>query len=111
GKTTLLRSIAGLEKPTSGEIYIDDRCVFSASQRLWSPPEARDVGMVFQSYALWPHMSVFQNIAYPLECKHEPKEDIETRVRAIMRAVDLADYADRLPAQLSGGQQQRVALA
>lgn len=111
GKTTLLRSIAGLEQPSQGEILIDGKRVFSSVAGVWVPPERRNVGMVFQSYALWPHMTVFDNIAYPLQCKRVPKQEIAARVESMMDSVGLPGYGDRLPTQLSGGQQQRVALA
>ena len=109
GKTTMLRMIAGFEKPTSGEISIGDRVVSSAS--VFVPPEKRDIGMVFQSYAVWPHMTVFQNVAYPLKIQKLPKATIEEKVKKTLEIVHLSQYADRLPSQLSGGQQQRVALA
>ncbi len=108
GKTTMLRMLAGFEKPTSGTITIDDRVV--SSDKTFVPPERRDIGMVFQSYAVWPHMTVFDNIAYPLKIKKMPKDEIKKKVDAIMEVVHLSQYADRIPSQLSGGQQQRVAL-
>jgi iron(III) transport system ATP-binding protein len=111
GKTTLLRSIAGLEQPQGGEIFIDGQMVYSAANRAWVPPERRGISMVFQSYALWPHMTVFENIAYPLRSRKVDKTTIPQRVGQIMETVGLSAYASRLPSQLSGGQQQRVALA
>ncbi|CAH1696715.1 ABC-type spermidine/putrescine transport system, ATPase component [Hyphomicrobiales bacterium] len=111
GKTTLLRSIAGLEQPQSGEIRIDDKLVYSANSKTWVPPEHRGISMVFQSYALWPHMTVKDNIAYPLVSRKVSKSDISKRVGQVMDAVGLGALGDRYPAQLSGGQQQRVALA
>lgn len=108
GKTTMLRMLAGFEKPTSGTITIDDKVV--SSDKTFVPPEKRDIGMVFQSYAVWPHMTVFDNIAYPLKIKKVPKDVIKQKVDAIMEVVHLSQYADRIPSQLSGGQQQRVAL-
>ena len=108
GKTTMLRMLAGFEKPTSGTITIDDKVV--SSDKTFVPPEKRDIGMVFQSYAVWPHMTVFDNIAYPLKIKKMPKEEIKKKVEEIMEVVHLSQYADRIPSQLSGGQQQRVAL-
>ena len=108
GKTTMLRMLAGFEKPTSGTITIDDKVV--SSDKTFVPPEKRDIGMVFQSYAVWPHMTVFDNIAYPLKIKKVPKDFIKQKVEAIMEVVHLSQYADRIPSQLSGGQQQRVAL-
>ena len=109
GKTTLLRLIAGFEKPTRGEIHIGDNVVYSAKS--FVPPEKRNLGMVFQSYAVWPHMTVFENVAYPLKIKKIPKNEIRERVGKILDTVHLSQYAKRIPAQISGGQQQRVALA
>ncbi|MBQ8161218.1 MAG: ABC transporter ATP-binding protein [Clostridia bacterium] len=109
GKTTILRMIAGFEKPTSGEIWIDDQLVSSAKSLV--PPEKRNIGMVFQSYAVWPHMTVFENVAYPLKIRHAGKAEIQERTEKILTLVHLEQYAQRLPSQLSGGQQQRVALA
>ena len=108
GKTTMLRMIAGFEKPTSGEISIDGRVV--SSDKTFVPPEKRDIGMVFQSYAVWPHMTVFDNVAYPLKIKKYDKATIKQKVDWILEAVHLSQYAQRIPSQLSGGQQQRVAL-
>ena len=108
GKTTMLRIIAGFEKPTTGEVCIDDQVVSSAD--VFVPPEKREIGMVFQSYAVWPHMNVFDNVAYPLKIKKVAKDEIKKRVDAILEVVHLSQYADRMPSQLSGGQQQRVAL-
>ena len=109
GKTTMLRMIAGFEIPTTGEIWIDDKLV--SGGKTFLPPEKRDIGMVFQSYAVWPHMNVFDNVAYPLQINHVKREEIRTRVDKILETVHLSRYADRLPNQLSGGQQQRIALA
>ncbi|WP_160320153.1 ABC transporter ATP-binding protein [Rhodococcus rhodochrous] len=111
GKTTLLRSIAGLEQPQAGEIRIGNRTVYSAATKTLIPPERRALSMVFQSYALWPHMTVFENIAFPLRCRKPPKDQLASRVRRVMEAVDLGRFGERYPSQLSGGQQQRVALA
>ncbi|MCS6771877.1 MAG: ABC transporter ATP-binding protein [Kiritimatiellae bacterium] len=105
GKTTLLRSIAGFYFPDSGSIHIGDRDV----TRL--PPEERDTGMVFQSYALWPHMTVAENVAFGLELRKLPKDEIARRVADALAMVKMADRAEYKPNQLSGGQQQRVALA
>jgi multiple sugar transport system ATP-binding protein len=105
GKTTLLRMLAGLESIDSGTIWIGDRRVNDV------PPSERDVAMVFQNYALYPHFSVFDNIAFPLRTRGIEKRDIDRRVRAAAERVGLADLLMRRPAQLSGGQQQRVALA
>jgi len=105
GKTTTLRLIAGLEKPDSGKIYFGDRDVTML------PPRKRNVSMVFQSYALWPHMKVFDNIAFPLKVKKYPPEEIKKRVRWAAELLQIEELLDRYPAQLSGGQQQRVAVA
>ncbi|MEX6493643.1 ABC transporter ATP-binding protein [Fusobacterium animalis] len=108
GKTTMLRLIAGFEKPSSGEIYIGDKLV--SSEKEFLPPEKRGIGMVFQSYAVWPHMNVFDNIAYPLKIQKISKSEIEERVNQVLKIVHLEQYKDRFPSELSGGQQQRVAL-
>ena len=110
GKTTTLRCIAGLEEPFSGEIVIDGQPVYSASAALFVPPERRNIGMVFQSYAIWPHMTVFQNVAYPL-AKQASRAEIGERVARILDRLSLGALSDRLAPNLSGGQQQRVALA
>ena len=110
GKTTLLRMIAGLETPDTGEIYFDDRCVFSEKKKINVPPEARGLGFVFQDFALWPHMTVFENVAFGLRASKRT-EGLEEKVHAALHAVQLDDYAQRYPHQLSGGQQQRVAFA
>lgn len=109
GKTTMLRIIAGFEKPTSGELYIDDQLV--SGGKTFLPPEKRSIGMVFQSYAVWPHMNVFDNVAYPLTIKKVNKAEIKKQVDRVLAIVHLSQYAERFPNQLSGGQQQRVALA
>lgn len=111
GKTTLLRCIAGLEMPDSGEIQIAETVVFSSVRKIFLPPNKRDINMVFQSYAIWPHMTVFQNVAYPLEVKRLPKAEIKRRVKEILALVRLSGFEDRPATMLSGGQQQRVALA
>lgn len=111
GKTTLLRCVAGLEKPDSGEIYINDRLVFSAAKNVFLPPNRRPVSMVFQSYALWPHMSIFENVAYPLRSRGVTAGEIKNRVIESLRVVGLDALASQFPGQISGGQQQRVALA
>jgi iron(III) transport system ATP-binding protein len=111
GKTTLLRCIAGLERPTHGEIRIGDQVVFDATRRRFTPPERRGIGMMFQSYALWPHMTVAQNVGYPLRCRGVAGKQIGARVSAILGTVGLAGLEDEPPSRLSGGQQQRVALA
>ena len=111
GKTTTLRMIAGFEKPTEGTITIGDTVMSDASKGFFMAPENRGVGMVFQSYAVWPHMNVIDNVAYPLKIQKVPKEERLKRVMNILEVVHLQEYAQRLPNQLSGGQQQRVALA
>ncbi len=109
GKTTTLRCIAGLEKPDEGEIVIAGKVV--VGDGVFVPPERRDLGMVFQSYALWPHMTVRGNVAYPLKMRRTPRAQVEERTREALEAVGLAHLADRSVGALSGGQQQRVALA
>ena len=109
GKTTILRMIAGFEKPTEGEIWFDDRLI--SGGKTFVPPEKRGIGMVFQNYAVWPHMTVRENTAYPLTIRKCPKEELKERVDKALSLMNLTEYADRLPSQLSGGQQQRVALA
>ncbi|MBP3730329.1 MAG: ABC transporter ATP-binding protein [Mailhella sp.] len=108
GKTTLLRMIAGFEKPTAGEIKIDN--VVVSSPYHFVPPNRRGIGMVFQSYAVWPHMNVFDNVAYPLKIQRLSHMEIKRRVEKILESVHLSQYVKRLPSELSGGQQQRVAL-
>ena len=105
GKTTLLRLIAGFEKSSSGELFIDGKEVSNSN------PWERDVGMVFQNYALWPHMTVYKNVSFGLEEKKLDKKEIKNRVDEVLELVDLKDLSGRYPFQLSGGQQQRVALA
>lgn len=111
GKTTLLRSIAGLEVPDTGTIQIGDKIVFSSAQKVFLPPNKRNISMVFQSYAIWPHMTVFGNVAYPLEVQKIPRTEIKKRVRKTLAQVQLEGFEDRPATKLSGGQQQRVALA
>jgi iron(III) transport system ATP-binding protein len=110
GKSTVLRCIAGLEKPDDGEIAIAGRAVFSSTHRVFVPPHQRDVAMVFQSYAIWPHMTVYENVVYPLEGKM-PKTAMREKVMETLRMVGIEELANRPAPQLSGGQQQRVALA
>ncbi|MCZ7839449.1 ABC transporter ATP-binding protein [Leclercia adecarboxylata] len=109
GKSTLLRLLAGLTQPAQGEIHFGDRLVAKSGWAL--SPEARDIGMVFQDYALWPHMTVAQNVMFPLKMRHVPRQERESRVAQALDRVGLSTFADRKPAGLSGGQQQRVALA
>jgi iron(III) transport system ATP-binding protein len=111
GKTTTLRSIAGLEKPRSGEIAAGGRVVYSSDKRIFVAPNRRNFGMVFQSYAIWPHMNVFQNVAFPLEVRRLAKRDIREKVMRVLETVALAELVDRDATKLSGGQQQRLALA
>jgi ABC-type nitrate/sulfonate/bicarbonate transport system ATPase subunit len=111
GKTTILRCIAGLEEPSGGDIVIHDRTVFSARQRINIPPERRDLGMVFQSYAIWPHMTVHENVALPLRAHGVSNAETQARVRDLLKLVGLDGLGDRNATQLSGGQQQRVAIA
>jgi len=113
GKTTILRSIAGLEQPDGGEIRLGDQIVFSSAQRLNLPPEKRGIGMVFQSYAIWPHMSVFDNVAFPLQegPQRFSRIEIHNRVIKALETVQLQSMERRDATQLSGGQQQRLALA
>jgi iron(III) transport system ATP-binding protein len=113
GKTTLLRCVAGLETPDDGDISISGRTVFSKKDNVFVPPEDRQIGMVFQSYAIWPHMTVFQNVALPLRYgrKKIHRARVRERVLDALRLVQLEELADRPSPMLSGGQQQRVALA
>ena len=105
GKTTTLMMLAGFETPTNGEIFLQDKPISKI------PPYEREIGMVFQNYALFPHMSVQENLAFPLEVRKISKSDTQDKVKKVLDMVELGDFANRFPAQLSGGQQQRVALA
>ncbi|MCP2338958.1 ABC transporter ATP-binding protein [Actinomadura rupiterrae] len=109
GKTSTLRAIAGLERPDGGRITIDGTVVTDGP--LFTPPNKRDIGMVFQSYGIWPHMTVFANAAFPLQVARTPKKEIKERVERALAAVHLDGYEGRMSTQLSGGQQQRLALA
>ncbi len=111
GKTTTLRMIAGLETPTEGEIYIGDRLVFSSKRGIDISPDKRDIGFLFQNYALWPHMTVYQNIAFGLENLKWKKDKIKERVEELTHLLKIEELLDRYPSELSGGQQQRVAIA
>ncbi|MEE4254064.1 MAG: ABC transporter ATP-binding protein [Desulfuromusa sp.] len=111
GKTTLLRCIVGLETPDGGEIYIGDDLVWSSEKGIFVPPEKRGLGMVFQTYAIWPHMNVFDNVAYPLQTTKTPKNKIREQVAKALKFVQLDGFENRPATKLSGGQQQRVALA
>jgi len=111
GKTTTLRSIAGLERPSAGEIEVGGRAVYSSSRAIFVAPNKRNFGMVFQSYAIWPHMNVFQNVAFPLEVRKLNRKEMRERVMRVLIAVQLDHLVDREATKLSGGQQQRLALA
>jgi len=111
GKTTLLRCIVGLETPDTGEISIGDELVWSKDKNISVPPERRGLGMVFQTYAIWPHMNVFDNVAYPLQVRGVAKGEVAQRVAETLRFVQLEGFERRPATKLSGGQQQRVALA
>ena len=110
-KSTTMRCIAGLERPDEGEILFGQRLIYSRARRVAVPPDRRNVGMVFQSYAIWPHLTVFQNVAYPLEVRGIPPRQVADRVREVLDLVGLSGLEDRPAPYLSGGQQQRVALA
>jgi iron(III) transport system ATP-binding protein len=111
GKTTLLRCVAGLEDAQAGRITLQNKVVFDAARRLNEPTHLRDIGMVFQNYSLWPHMSVQRNVEYPLRARGASRQDCERAAARVLEIVQCAHLADRLPAMLSGGQQQRIALA
>ena len=110
GKTTLLRAVAGLEGPKRGRITIGDRVVYDGAARREIPAEERNLGLVFQSYALWPHKTVFDNVAYPLKLRKTPQAEVRERVQAVLDQLGLGKLGQRHPHQLSGGQQQRVAI-
>jgi iron(III) transport system ATP-binding protein len=111
GKTTTLRCVAGLERPEGGRIVIDDEPVYASDERVHVPTNKRPIGMVFQSYAIWPHMTVAENVAYPLTIQRRPKAEIKKRVEDVLKVVGLHGLEDRPAPKLSGGQQQRVAFA
>ena len=113
GKTTTLRCIAGLEKANGGEILVAGKKVFSAADGTFVPAYRRPIGMVFQSYAIWPHMTVFENVAFPLRVGKQrfSGSDVKTKVKNALGQVELDGYEERMATQLSGGQQQRLALA
>lgn len=111
GKTTTLRVIAGLEKPQDGFMYMGDREIINAQEKFYEEPGKRNLNLVFQSYALWPHMTVFENVAFGLEVAKVPKDEIRKRVQVALERMQIAQYIDRYPSELSGGQQQRVAIA
>ena len=111
GKTTLLRAVAGLEQPSEGTIRVGDKVVFDGAARVDVPAEGRNLGLVFQSYALWPHKTVSDNVSYGLKLRKISAGDVATRVKSALDQLSLGHLGDRFPHQLSGGQQQRVALA
>ncbi len=111
GKTTLLRCISGLEDPNDGEIIIGDKLVYSRRKGISLPAGERDLGLVFQNYALWPHMTVYKNITFALEIQKLTKAEMDTRVKEALAEVKMEGYEDRYPREMSGGQQQRIALA
>ena len=111
GKTTLVRCLLGLTKPISGTITVGDTVLFDSKKRINVPAEKRNIGIVFQDYAVWPHMTVLENVSYPLKKRRVPKEEIKKRAMNALSLVHMEMYANHLPMQLSGGQQQRVAIA
>ena len=111
GKTTLLRCVAGLEDPDEGEIYIGNTLIYSGDKGVSVPPGKRELGLVFQNYALWPHMKVDKNITFALEIQKMPKDEMDKRVKEALKEVQMEGYEDRYPREMSGGQQQRIALA
>jgi ABC-type Fe3+/spermidine/putrescine transport system ATPase subunit len=111
GKSTTLRIVAGLDAPDRGEVYLDGRLMAAGNNGFGVPPEQRNLGMVFQSYAIWPHMTVFDNVAFPLQLRREPRNSIQEKVERVLELVGLHGLASRGATDLSGGQQQRVALA
>ena len=111
GKTTLLRCLAGLETPDEGEIIIGDEVIFSSEQKIMQPPGKRNLGMVFQSYALWPHMTVRENVKFGLDVLKTPKETSDRQLDEVLKKLSMDSLSERYPSELSGGQQQRVALA
>ena len=111
GKTTLVRALLGLIKPETGTISVGDRVLFDAKKRINVPAEKRNIGIVFQDYAVWPHMTVLENVSYPLKKQRIAKDEIRKRAMRALEQVHMTEYANHLPNQLSGGQQQRVAIA
>src|SRR6266542_4336356 len=110
GKSTTLMSLAGFQRPEAGTIAVGNETFFDPSRRLNVAPERRNLGIVFQSYAVWPHMTVFENLAFPLRVRKVKRKAIGLRVREVLELVEMAEFEQRYPHQLSGGQQQRVAL-
>lgn len=111
GKTTLMRCLCGFIKPERGNIYIGDTCVYSTEKRINVSPEKRYIGVVFQDYAVWPHLTVYENVVYPMKKRKVPKDEIQKRAAYALSQVRMTGYEKHLPSQLSGGQQQRVAIA
>ena len=111
GKTTTLNMIAGFERPDAGNIYVGERLISSVAKRVFVPPHRRNLGMVFQSYGLWPHLTVARNVGFGLEMHGIARTELQQRINEALRLVRLDDFGDRYPSQLSGGQQQRVAFA
>ncbi len=111
GKTTLVRALLGLNKPETGSITVGDKVLFDAKKHINVPAEKRNIGIVFQDYAVWPHMTVIENVSYPLKKQRRPKDEIHKRAMHALEQVRMTEYANHLPSQLSGGQQQRVAIA
>jgi multiple sugar transport system ATP-binding protein len=111
GKTTTLRVVSGLESPQNGNIYLDDKEIVNAKELFYSAPSKRELNLVFQSYALWPHMTVFNNVAFGLQIKKVPKDEITKKVENALERMQIIQYKERYPSELSGGQQQRVAIA
>ena len=111
GKTTTLRVVSGLEKPQNGFIYMDGKEIVNAAEAYYAPPSQRNLNLVFQSYALWPHMTVFENVSFGLKIKKIPSAEIEKMVASALERMQIGQYSKRYPTELSGGQQQRVAIA
>ena len=111
GKTTLVRCLLGFIKPETGSIYVGDRCLFDAEKGIDVSPEHRHIGVVFQDYAVWPHMTVLENVLYPMKKMRIPKQEMKERAHHALEQVRMLGYEEHLPSQLSGGQQQRVAIA
>jgi len=111
GKTTLIRALCGFIKPESGNIYLNDKLVYSVEEHINIAPEKRGIGVVFQDYAVWPHLSVWENVTYPMRKHKVPKDEIKKRAEYALQQVRMKGYEKHMPSQLSGGQQQRVAIA
>ena len=111
GKTTTLRVVSGLEKPQNGTILMNGKEIVNAAEAHFAPPSERDLNLVFQSYALWPHMTVRENIAFGLNIQKLPKDEVDRRIEDALARMQIGQYVDRYPSELSGGQQQRVAIA